>query len=377
MLSKEYINSGEHLELQCPKGHLYLCSWDNFKQGHRCQKCINADITASQKLPFNYVKSFIESKGFILISNKYINISSNLILKCKHGHIFKKSFADFKIGKSICPECAKTEYIFNRTLTLVKERNYEFIQWIGEIKTKNTELIVKCTKGHIHKIRFIEFNRQRYLCPICKKLSLKEKGKKVIDKMIDKGFVPLFKADHYRNNTQKLPYICLNHIEKGIQYCISANLSKLKYGCMLCGSEYRSGENSHAWKGGISNLTDFMRNQIVQWKKDSMKECKYKCILSNEPFQIIHHLYPFNKIVQECLAVLNLDVRTEMSMYTHEEQDSLSKTCLDLHYLYGFGVCLTDKIHKLFHTLYGNDAYENDFYEFRKRYELGEFKEIL
>ncbi len=39
--------------------------------------------------------SFIKSLGYEIISN---SLGNNLQVRCKNGHIFKRSFADFKKG---------------------------------------------------------------------------------------------------------------------------------------------------------------------------------------------------------------------------------------------------------------------------------------
>jgi hypothetical protein len=41
LLSSEYEASGKKLKMKCPKGHTFLLSWDNFKQGVGCSYCHN------------------------------------------------------------------------------------------------------------------------------------------------------------------------------------------------------------------------------------------------------------------------------------------------------------------------------------------------
>jgi hypothetical protein len=52
----------------------------------------------------------------------------------------------------------------------------------------------------------------------------------------------------------------------------------------------------------------------------------------------------------------------------------LENEVVRLHYNYPMGVCLRKDIHKLFHVLYGSkNNTPEQFNEFQKRYELGEF----
>jgi hypothetical protein len=62
-----------------------------------------------------------------------------------------------------------------------------------------------------------------------------------------------------------------------------------------------------------------------------------------------------------------LPIYINISQYTQDELDILSKKCLELHYKYGLGVCMTKPIHKEFHILYGlkNNTPEQ-YEEFKK-----------
>jgi len=113
------------------------------------------------------------------------------------------------------------------------------------------------------------------------------------------------------------------------------------------------GENNGRWLGGIKNTTDFLRSQLDEWKSDSMKKYNYKCALSKEEFDEIHHLYPFSKIVDEVFSELKFEVKETMENYTKEEIDNIVLKIKEIHKKYPLGVCLKKDIHKQFHDLYG------------------------
>lgn len=124
--------------------------------------------------------------------------------------------------------------------------------------------------------------------------------------------------------------------------------------CHFCNNESIRGENHYCWKGGVSPLNEYLRGHIYDWKQDSMKECNYKCDISEESCGlVIHHLYNFSEIIKETVMVLNLPIHSEINMYTKEELKQIEDKCLELHYKYGLGICLTDKLHKEFHSKYG------------------------
>ena len=138
------------------------------------------------------------------------------------------------------------------------------------------------------------------------------------------------------------------------------------------------GENNPNWQGGISQLYSYLRRSLLEWKNDSIINCKYKCVLTGERFNDIHHLYGFDTIIQETLRETNLDLKSNISYYSQDELLLLSNKCLEIHYRYPLGVCLKENIHKLFHELYGygNNTLEQ-FEEFKQRYKYNEFDTIL
>lgn len=54
-LCSNYSGSRNKLDLICPKGHSINMSWDNFKQGHRCNRCRGQTSKAEIYL-YNYIK---------------------------------------------------------------------------------------------------------------------------------------------------------------------------------------------------------------------------------------------------------------------------------------------------------------------------------
>lgn len=137
-------------------------------------------------------------------------------------------------------------------------------------------------------------------------------------------------------------------------------------------------EKNGRWKGGISELHAHLRRYIKPWKDDSMKQCNYRCVLTNGEFNNVHHLINFSYIIDETMKIVNLPIHEQISIYSTEELRSIENVCLDLHYQLGLGVCLRKDIHKLFHDLYGySNNTQEQFEEFKLRFRLGEFKEII
>ena len=132
------------------------------------------------------------------------------------------------------------------------------------------------------------------------------------------------------------------------------------------------------WKGGTSPIQQYFRKKIEPWKLDSMKQCNYKCVITGKSFNVIHHLYSFTSIITETLNNLNLPIYKEINKYSDDELNRIEEECLNLHYKYPLGVCLTNEIHKLFHKVYGTgNNIPSQFEDFKLRLKSGEFDLFL
>lgn len=132
------------------------------------------------------------------------------------------------------------------------------------------------------------------------------------------------------------------------------------------------------WKGGISELSVHLRRFIKPWKDESMRACGYKCVITNGEFDNVHHLYNFSYIFEETMRLTDLPIYEQINEYTEHEIELIENTCLQIHFNLGLGVCLRKDIHKLFHDLYGySNNTPTQFEEFKLRYRLGEFVDLL
>lgn len=136
------------------------------------------------------------------------------------------------------------------------------------------------------------------------------------------------------------------------------------------------GKDNPNWKGGITALYQELRSDTKQWLLDSAEFTSYNCVITGLNFDNVHHLYPFKDIVNDVFNNIGIDKRKNISEYSNEDELTIRNELIRLHKLYGYGASLNKEVHKLFHDLYGytNTNY-NDFLEFIKRIELGEFSQ--
>ena len=119
LLSTEYINNKQHLSIQCNRcGRIFPMRYDSFNnQGHRCECYSKPTI-----LTYEFVKKYIEEKGYYLLSNEYINNTTKLLVWCGNPNHepFKVKFNNFKDNDSRCPYCYNNSKLENETEEVLK-----------------------------------------------------------------------------------------------------------------------------------------------------------------------------------------------------------------------------------------------------------------
>lgn len=131
-------------------------------------------------------------------------------------------------------------------------------------------------------------------------------------------------------------------------------------------------------QGVYNTISEYLRKRIFQWKKDSLKSCNYKCVLTGKRANVVHHLYSFINIVKEIFESLDIDIKDDLSNYSEKELKAIEIKCLELHYKHGLGIGLCKELHDLFHMEYGY-GYNTpqQFNEFKQRLFSGDFDDYL
>lgn len=124
-------------------------------------------------------------------------------------------------------------------------------------------------------------------------------------------------------------------------------------------------------------LAKYLRGQNQKWKLDSMKECNYKCVLTDSKDFEIHHLYGVSNIIEDIFKY-NKDLYKEsFSDYSEGELSFILEKFLEIQNNYPLGECIDKKLHVLFHSLYGQ--YYNtpkQWYRFKNDYLKGIYENI-
>lgn len=278
---------------------------------------IKNKIRNSQNFKIDFIREEFNKRDYILISESYINNNQDLEYICnKHREngIQTIRYADLQQGEG-CRFCAREHS------SEIQRHDYDFVK--REFEKKNLILL----------------------------------------------------EDKYINSRISMKYICKNH-PKVTQEISFESLYNNDSGCYYCSVERRSGSNHYKWNGGITDLQRYLRERIVDWKKKSAKQSNYKCVITGNKFDIIHHTYSFSKILHETLDSLKLPIYDEINKYNNEQLKNIENECCRIHDKH-IGVCLSKDIHKLYHSIYGYDSTPEQFEEFKQRYKSGEFNNLL
>lgn len=369
----------------CPSGHKVDCEYDHFRRANgSCKECKGRKIGEKLRKPLSEVERIFTEHGFLITDGKesYRGNESRFTILCSNGHTQELSLYEFQKRKHKCIECAG---YFNDIDTVRKEferRGYILIS--EEYKTPHEKLEYRCPKHpkYILSISWSNFKRDKGCrhCSFEKAAAMRRTPfNKVEQDFLDKGYIILCEEEEYLNERQEITYLCKKHKDEGTQITSYERVKQQNNNCRACIEEdIFKGDTHPNWKGGITSLSEYLRKGIVQWKKDSMYDSNYRCVISNRDFDVIHHLNSFSKIVNESLENMNLELKEKISDYNEEELISIKDECEKLHLKYGLGVCLSNEVHNLFHKEYGRtDNTPEQFEEFKERYENGEFDELL
>lgn len=159
LLSEQYVNYENKLLIRCNKGHQYQASWRTFQRGSRCPYC------AKKKVNYQQVKQYIRQQGYKLLSKQYVNNKTKLSVQCLNDHQYQVTWSDFKAGYR-CPICATNnkKNTFQQIRQYIEQQDYSLLS--KKYCNSQSKLLLQCDKGHQYKVRWYAFkvgNR----CPRC------------------------------------------------------------------------------------------------------------------------------------------------------------------------------------------------------------------
>lgn len=358
-----YTDLNSDIEIICPNSHVFTVIPKSFiKRKDMCLICKKDRITAdaNQKIK----EEVSNSTNYTIID---ILDSRHVILRCDRKHKeYKVKFSNFYSGMR-CRECAIEDSKGKTTLTMDFIKNYiEYESMSGYrlitqgVYKVDMKLAIECTNGHVYEAFFKTF-RRGCRCPWCSKT--KYTYEEVKFEFESRGYTVL--STEYINGEIKMDVICpKNHrIVKSFSDLLSG------YGCGTCWKEGMSGENSPAWKGGITILNEYLRGFLNKWRKTSLEASNHLCEVTGLSGTLeVHHKYPFHKIVSEIMDSCGLFYNETIGDYSKEERDLLLGKFREYHDA-NHGAPLLRDVHVLYHRIFGDDNTEEQYNFFKMNYE--------
>lgn len=147
LISKTFNSKKDKLKIICPKGHVYKTTWNNFKSGNSCKECFNEKFNKfksenthlkDNELNYKFIKQYVESFEYKLLSKEYISWDTKLKFKCDKNHIYYATWSHFKSGNR-CPKCC-----------ISNKLTYEYVK--SKIEKVGYKLLSTAYKNSISKL---------------------------------------------------------------------------------------------------------------------------------------------------------------------------------------------------------------------------------
>lgn len=368
----------DKVTLYCPIHSNFDIQITSLLNGHGCRECGRLEAKEKIRLSKDEVRERVESLGYELRSDNYINAETKLSIYCpKHNYPFELSVHELQKNR-ICPVCEteitgvkskirkgnRNNHVYGIQIKqLARELNILLISNIedaGLYDKEQYEISFICEKHGKRESTFKRLKGNKYPCVLCaneatgnSKYILFEEIEKTAKEM---GYTLKTTRDEYENVSTELKLICPKHGE------FSLLARKLREGihCQECGREIQrekvSGENCIFWKGGSTNIVQHFRALTVPWRNKRLVEENRRCELtgkSSHNLEVHHIKFSFSDIAWKTINDIGIDVREKVADYTEEEIMVLDKKFLENHNNMAVGVVMTEDVHEDFHDFCG------------------------
>lgn len=343
----EYKNSENKIEYICPKHGIMTTTFASFKRGARCREC----ATDKHRTSYDTVKREIESKGYKLLEDKYVNATTKLLCLCpKHGE-FKITYSSIKTGYG-CQKCGieKNKIPYEVFKNYVESIGYKLLD--KEYKRSDKKILCLCPKHGEFEITYSNLKKGSG-CRNCFIDSMKLSYNTVRIGIEARGYKLL--DDTYVDSRTKLLCLCPKHGKFKITYSDIHS----GYGCKKCGIDKRRGKLNYNWKGGVTPLLRYLRPMLNPWVQQQLQRTNYTCEITGKQGTLnVHHMVSFKKIFKITMKELHMDIRENIGDYSEDELQLITVNLMKNNDLYANPIVMLQSVHQEFHQFCGGNHKE-------------------
>lgn len=199
LLTTEYINNHQKLDIICDVGHLCHPSLKTLKRGGWCGECYK--LTENRRKVKHRPEKLEEAikiakeKGGECLSTEYINNRSSLKFKCGQGHEWETNLKVIK-KDAWCPYCSKYSWTSDKisdAIKFAKElaifRNGLCLTNINDVSKMTDHFTWQCNAGHVWEANYYNVTSNNSWCPQCSSFFSEKICKKYIEYVLGVKFI--------------------------------------------------------------------------------------------------------------------------------------------------------------------------------------------
>ena len=314
-IRSKYADNGtrSYLDFECKCGQIFNRTFTNFQKGSMlCSNCIQQQVAAKNKKDIDEIIKSIEATGCHYISGNYENVYSKLMIQCRCGNIYERSWERFNKGVIDCFDCINKRISESSKKYTPEEAKDVFASYgynmIGQYDSAQTKTLCLCKRGHVCYVSLSQLPFHETCCYEC------------------------YKIDN-------------------------------------------SGENHSHYKGGVTKFSGCLRTRLSHWTDTIKNLYNNTCPITGENDELaVHHLTALSIIFKNILNEHHLSIKQTDSINIFNSNDEYNKVLDDIIAAHNndTGILISEKIHLLFHSEYGfGDNTPEQFDEFLyKHYNL-------
>lgn len=181
LINTVYNNAREVLNTTCPQGDLYRVGLYDFIKGATCPKCSNLKM-GSNPYTIEEVKKIFSDRGYTLLSTEYQNAHQKLKVTCAGAekHEIEMTLNGFKDAGSDCAKCEQREkYTIDFVKGYLEGKGYILIS--TEYPGVHHKMLAKCPKGTYWEFTFANFKNHERRCPCCSESGTSKPEKEIFE----------------------------------------------------------------------------------------------------------------------------------------------------------------------------------------------------